>query len=337
MNKEAVQRLREPAAWALVASAGLQLLAGIIGLLSGDSFKYNAFSEISGGTFTSVAVVGLLVLAVFLVTWIDPPTPQARTIVMGALGVLGGIALFTIIAWLAGMLAGGDGPAEIKISASAKLAAFLMGVAKLAVIGIGGWFVFTVFQSMQPARPKAPAPGQVPGAYPDYGYQQGQQGQPSQPQYGQQQGYGDQQQYGQQAGYDQQQGYGQQQYGQQAYGQQGGYDQPQQGYGDQQQYGQQYGQQAGYDQQGQPGQQGQQGGYDQGQQYGNQAGYQQQPAAEEEGAGEWTRAYGGSSDESGQSGGYGQPGYGQQGQQGQQGEQRPEEGGDWYRDNRPPQ
>ncbi|WP_192809515.1 hypothetical protein [Actinomadura rudentiformis] len=320
MNKEAVQRLREPAAWVLVASAGLQLLAGIIGLLSGNSFKYNAFSEISGGTFTSVAVVGLLVLAVFLVTWQDPPTPQARTIVMGALGVLGGIALFTVISWLAGMLAGGDGVNEVKISASAKLAAFLIGVAKLAVIGIGGWLVFTVFQGMQPARPKAAAPGQVPGPYPDYGYQQGQQ------QYGQQQGY-EQQQYGQQAGYDQQQGYGQQQYGQQAYGQQGYGDQAQQGYGDQQQYGQQqYGQQAGYDQPGQ-------------QQYGGQAGYQQ-PAAEEEGAGEWTRAYGGSSDDSGQAGGYGQPGYGQPGQpgqSGQQGEQGPEEGGDWYRDNRPPQ
>ncbi|GAA2623621.1 hypothetical protein SMC26_25615 [Actinomadura fulvescens] len=328
MNKEAVQRLREPAAWVLVASAGLQLLAGIIDLLSGDGFKYSALSEISNGTFTHVAVVGLLVLAVFLVTWQDPPTPQARMIVLGALGVLGGIALFTVISWLAGMLAGGDSELGFKVSASTKLAAFLVGVAKLAVIGIGGWFVFTVFQSLQPARPKAAAPGQVPGAYPDYGYQQGQQ------QYGQQQGY-EQQQYGQQAAYDPQaqQGYGQQQYGQQGYGQpQPGYGEQQQGYGDQQQYGQQqYGQQqAGYDPQAQ-----QQGGYDQGQQQYGQPGYQQQPPAEEEGAGEWTRAYGGSSEgEGGQSGGYGQPGYGQQPQQG---EQRPEEGGDWYRDNRPPQ
>jgi hypothetical protein len=48
--------------------------------------------------------------------------------------------------------------------------------------------------------------------------------------------------------------------------------------------------------------------------------------------GEWTRAYGGSG---------GQEGAGQQGPQGThpgqpQGEQRPDEGGDWYRDNRPP-
>ncbi|MEU5877306.1 hypothetical protein [Spirillospora sp. NPDC047279] len=338
MNKEAVQRLREPAAWVLLASAGLQLLAGIIDLLSGGGFKYSALSEIANGTFTSVAVVGLLVIAVFLVTWQDPPTPQARTIVMGALAVLGGIALFTVIAWLAGMLAGGDDAAGLTVSASTKFAAFLVGIAKLGVIGIGGWFIFTVFQSMQPARPKAPAPGgQVPGGYPDYGYQQGQAGQQGQQQYGQQAGYDQQgqqqgqqqygqpgyeqggqqydqggQQYGQQAAYDQQgQQQGQQQYGQQSYGQQG-YDQG----------GQQYGQQAGYDQQGQQGQQ----------QYGGQAGYQQQPA-EEEGAGEWTRAYGGSSDDSGQPGGYGQQGYGQQPQQG---EQRPEEG-DWYRDNRPPQ
>jgi hypothetical protein len=334
VNKEAVQRLREPAAWVLLAVAGVQLFAGLIELFAGGGdnsggFKYRAYGEISDGFFTQVSTVALVALAVALVTVIGPaPTRQARTIVMGALGVVGGMALFGVVSWLASLLVdsqfagGGD-----------KLAVFLYGASKLAVIGIAGWFVFAVFQAMQPARPQGQA--QMPGGYP--GYQQGGQQQFGQPQPGQQYG---QPEYGQQPGQQQfgqpQPGYGQQPYqpgaeGQPApqaqpdYGQQPGQPQPGQQYG-QPQFGQpqqpgeyQPGQeQQGY-QQGQPQQPGQQ-------QYGQgapQPGYGQQPSGEsqEEGVGEWTRAYGGSGDQ-----GHGAP----------QDEQRPEEGGDWYRDNRPP-
>ncbi|MGH3243465.1 MAG: hypothetical protein ACRDNL_24015 [Spirillospora sp.] len=316
MNKEAVQRLREPAAWVLVASAGLQLLAGIISLLGDDGpFTLSALIETRDGMFLQFGTVGLLVLAVLLVTWGETPTPQARTIVMGALGVLGGVALFGVICWLAGMLADSD-----STKALTKLSVFLLGAGKIAVVGVGGWYAYTVFQGLQPARP------QMQQGYGEFGYQQGQPGQPVQPgqqgygqqaygqgqqQYGQgqQQDYQQYQQYGQQQpgaeeqqaaaqqGYEQQQGYGQQEYGQQAYGQ--GQQQ------DYQQY-QQYSQQ-GYEQQAQGG--------------------QQQPSEQEE-MGEWTRAYGGGSGQ-------------EQGPQGTQpappqpgaGEQ---EGGDWYRDNRPP-
>ncbi|CNE98763.1 Uncharacterised protein [Mycobacterium tuberculosis] len=301
MNKEAVQRLREPAAWVLLAAAGLHLLAGLITLLGGGgSFTGRALGETQGGTFLQIVLVAVLVLAVLLVTWGDNPTPQARTITMGALGVLGGIALFGVIAWLSGMLADSQ-----YISALTKLAAFLEGAGKLAVVGAGGWFVLTVFQGMQPARPQPQQ--QMQQGYPDFGYQQGQQGQ---------QQYGQQQQHGQQ-GFEQQ--YGQQQYqqfGQQAgaEGQQGQQGQPQYGqpqYGQPQQYGQQdyqqYGAQSGGYQAGQQPQQGQQA--------------QQQPAADQEEMGEWTRAYGGSGQE--------------QGPQGTQPAPGGEQGGDWYRDNRP--
>ena len=303
MNKEAVQRLREPAAWVLLAAAGVHLLAGIILLLGGDGgFTFRALNETSGGVFTEFAVVALLVLAVLLVTWGDAPSPAARGITMGALGVLGGIALFGVICWLSGMLADSEAA-----SALTKLATFLIGAGKLAVVGVGGWFVFTVYQGMQPARPQGQQ--QMQQGYPDFGYQQGQQ------QYGAQ-GYG-QQQYQQYQQYQQfgqpgaegqqpqQQGYAQQQYGQ-PQGQPG--QQPQ----DYQQYGAQH-QQPG--QQPPPQQTPQQG--------------RQQPAEQEE-MGEWTRAYGGS-------GGAGKD-QGPQGPQGTQAQEpRPDESGDWYRDNRPPQ
>ncbi|WP_433227646.1 hypothetical protein [Actinomadura formosensis] len=310
MNKEAVQRLREPAAWVLLAAAGLHLLAGLIHLLGGEGpFTARALGEARDGTFLQITLVGVLALAVFLVTSGETPTPQARTITMGALGVLGGIALFGVIVWLSGMLAD-----STYVTALTKLAAFLVGAGKLAVVGVGGWFVFTVFQGMQPPRPQ-PQP-QMQQGYPDFGYQQGQQ--PGQQQYGQQ-GYGQQQyqqyqQYGRQPGAEgqqaaQQPGYDQQQYDQQQYGQQG--------------Y-QQYGQQQDHQQQDHQ-QYGAQGGYQSGQQQAQQQA--QQPSADQEDMGEWTRAYGGSGQEQGPQGTQPAPPQGGGDQQ---------DGGDWYRDNRPP-
>ncbi|MBT2210687.1 hypothetical protein [Actinomadura sp. NEAU-AAG7] len=315
MNKEAVQRLREPAAWVLLAAAGLHLLAGIILLLGGDGeFSYRALNETGSGVFTQFAVVALVVLAVLLATWGPAPTPQARNITMGGLGVLGGVALFGVICWLAGMLANSQ-----IAEAVTKLSYFLIGAGKLAVVGLGAWLVFTIYQGMQPPRPQGQP--QMPQGYGgDFGYQQGPPGQ----------------QYGQQAG---QQGYGQQQYQQYQQYQQGAEGQQgygQQGYGQQQYEQQQYGQQPG--QQPQPGQA--QPGQDY-QQYGAQGGYQagqqpaqpgQQPAqgAEQEEMGEWTRAYGGT-------GGQEQGPQGTQGMPPQPGEQGEQDGGDWYRDNRPPQ
>lgn len=307
MNKEAVQRLREPAAWALVASAGLQFLAGIVMLLTGGGgetvslpggrevstpgtpFTVRAFTELTGSQlFTSVTIIGLLALAVLLVVQGEQPTAQARTVTMVALGVIGAIALFTVIVWISSLIS--DAPTM------AKFAAFLFGVAKLAVIGIGGWFILTVFQTLQPARP-VQQPGAVPPGYPaEYGYQQGQP-----------YGYGTEGQPAQQ-GYDQgqpaQQGYDQ---GQQAY-----YQQQQQGYPQQ---GQQYPQQ-------QYPQQGQQQGYPQ---------QGQQPEGEGD-AGQWTQAYGSDDPRYAQAQEYGrQQGYGQQYTQP---EQRDEGDQNWYRDDR---
>ncbi|MFI6518855.1 hypothetical protein ACIBF1_25090 [Spirillospora sp. NPDC050679] len=346
MNKEAVQRLREPAAWVLLGAAGLQLLAGLIVLLAGggegSTFKGRAFAEITGGFFTNVVTVALVAAAVAVSLWGGPPTRQARTVVMGALGVLGGIALFAVVCWLSAMLVD-----TTSAAAAEKLGVFLYGASRLAVVGLAIWFVLTIFKGMQPARPAAPQ-GQMAQGYPDFGYQQGQQ------QYGGQQQFGHPQDF-QQGQPGQQPGQQYQQFGQQpGYGQ-GGEGQQQPGYGEGQQPG--YGQQPQYGQppQGQPGQQpdqqyqqyGQQPGYGQGTGGHQQPGYggegrQQSPSDTGEGVGEWTRAYGGSGGEGGQPGQPGQPshpGYGQSGygQQPPQGEQRPDEGGDWYRDNRPPQ
>jgi hypothetical protein len=328
VNYDAVQRLREPAAWALITAAGLQLLAGLILLFAASSFTVQAVSEVSGGNvLTGIALAAIVVVAVLLVTRGESPSPQARTIVLAGLVILGLAALFTVVAVLAGLAAGGD---ETGLGLSSKLAVFLYGVAKVIVIGIAAYFVYTVFQALQPARPAA-QPGGIPQGQEGYpGYpQQGQYGDYAQPQSYEQQGYapqGYEQQGYEQQGYQQQPGYGQQyqQYNQPDYQQQ-----QQQPYGQQQPdyYQQQtdpvqqpYGQQPqpGYGQEPQPGygQEPEQG-YGQEQQQ-QQQGYGQQPPAAGEGdPGLWTRSYG--SDDPLQSG------YPQSGEEKDQ---------NWYRDDR---
>src|SRR4051812_5911140 len=155
VDKDALQKLREPAAFALVGAAGLQVLAGLISLLGGSSsFTYRALGEAGGfGLFTGVGVAALSVLAVLLVTPGESPSSQARVIVIIALAVLGVGLLFGVLTTLAGMAASSSsiGGTSYGPGFSDKAPAFLFGVSKLAVSGIAGYFVFSVFQSLQPA------------------------------------------------------------------------------------------------------------------------------------------------------------------------------------------
>jgi hypothetical protein len=206
-----VQRLREPGAWVLLGAVALTVISGLVGLLfSKVPFTIQAFNIASGdGFFSSMALVGVVVVAVLLVTRLGGgPTPQARTIALAALIVLGVVALLDLVCILAGLGAGSEG--ILLDSGSAKIAMFLYGIAKLAVLGVGGFWIFTVYQSFAPA-PMAQYPGQgygPPGAQPPYG--QPAYGPPGQPQvpYGQ-----PPQQYPQQ-----QPGFARPPYGQPAYG-----------------------------------------------------------------------------------------------------------------------
>jgi hypothetical protein len=264
VDKDALQKLREPAAFALVGAAGLQVLAGLVGLLGGDgSFSYRALDEAGGfGLFTGISVAALGALAVFLVSRGETPSPQARTITIIALAVLGVGLLFGVVTTLAGMAASSTtiGGTTYGPGFGTKAPAFLYGVAKIAMSGIAGFYAFSVFQMLQPPKPVA-QPGGLQAGYQPYGQ--------------------DPQQYGQQA-YGQP-GYDQQQYQQQGYQQQYG-EQPYQQQGYQAEGPQQYGQPEGQQQYGQA----------EGQQYGQQA-YGQQPAppAAGEELGGWTQAYGG--------------------------------------------
>lgn len=174
MNNDAVQRLREPGAWVLLGSAALQLLGGLITLLAGGGvpFTFRAFNLVSSDQFfTGLAAVAVVVVAVLLATRLGgPPTPQARTIAMAGSVLLGVMAVFEALCVLIGLAAGsGNGGIVLDVGFAAKIAMFLYGIGKLAVLAVGGYYVFTVFQSFGPVSP--PPPGGS-GPYPQHGYAQ---------------------------------------------------------------------------------------------------------------------------------------------------------------------
>ncbi|GAB2848547.1 hypothetical protein GCM10022221_54890 [Actinocorallia aurea] len=180
MNTEALQRLREPAAYLLLGAAALQVLAGLIWLFSGSGFTQSAYGETSSsGNFTGLILSVLLVLAVLFVTR-PAPSAAAKNVVTGALAIAGIGLLLGVISLFSGLLA------EFA-TGGGKAAAFFYGLSKLAISGGTAYFVFLNFKTFQPVRP-APVPGQVYGQQPYAADPYGQQ-QYGQPQYGVQDPY----------------------------------------------------------------------------------------------------------------------------------------------------
>ena len=212
---DATKKLREPVAYLLLAFVGVYALASLLGLFVGDEFTSAA--RVVQGNLAAPGISGIALLlalagAVFLVTEFGEPTPNARTVTLAALVLVGVLSLILLIAAIAGFSGDGD--------ALPKVVGFLYDVGGLALYGLVGFLILRTFQAM-------PAPAKAVGA-------QAAQGQ-----------YGAQQQYpAQQGGYDASQYGGQ--YGAQPYaGQQGQYDAGQYAgqYGDpgQGQYAGQYG------------------------------------------------------------------------------------------------
>ena len=107
MSKEALLKLREPAAFALLGAGALQLLAGLVSLFGSGGFTYNALQETAGyGFFTSLTIAVVAVLAVLFVTkGAEQHSPQARNVVLGALGVLGLGLVLGVVCLLSGLVA----------------------------------------------------------------------------------------------------------------------------------------------------------------------------------------------------------------------------------------
>ena len=212
------QRLREPAAFALLAYGAISTLFTTITFLfaPGESsnnefstkttFSVRAAEEV--GTLLSVVVVAAVVGAVYL-AHAPSQLKNAKVITLLSLITLGVADLFGVVALFSAFGAEGTTGWD-------KTTTFFISLGQLGIAGIGSWLVLGYFQQHQPAKPaggfqqqlqqpwgqpqqqwqQPPAPQQGPGPGPQQPWgpppqqQQApqtapQQQQPPQPQWGQ--------------------------------------------------------------------------------------------------------------------------------------------------------
>ncbi|MFI7450831.1 hypothetical protein ACIBQX_25265 [Nonomuraea sp. NPDC049714] len=235
MSKLDVARLKEPAAWIMLAAGGLDILLTLGRILIGSSGPLGgsgpSFTERAFGHFfslTSPLNVALVLGAVLLVTKVGRPSPKAKPIAYVAAGALAVATVFGALSLLLGLFAGNGARATVEF--------VLTGAPILALAAVA--LVYLLPQVL----PERRATGYQQNYGPQgYAQQPPSQGPPA---------------FGQQPPPQAQQGYGQQPPGQSGYAQE--YAQGQPGFPPAQEYGQQpppqgqqppYGQQPGYTQQ----------------------------------------------------------------------------------------
>jgi len=197
---DATKKLREPVAYILLAFAGLLALASLIRLFVGGA-GFTAAAGTVQGVVTPPSISGLVILLVLVgAVWLvneDERTPNARTVALAALVIIGVTGLIGLITAFAGF--------NETSTAGMKIVGFIYALGGLALYGAAGLYILKTFQSL-PAPVRAPKPGQFQQQGQQYG-QTAPYGQPGYPQQGQQ-GYGQPGPQGQQYGgqYDQGQG-----------------------------------------------------------------------------------------------------------------------------------
>nr|WP_157554015.1 hypothetical protein [Herbidospora sakaeratensis] len=148
-------RLREPAAWLLVAAAGTTVLVGVIRLVFGDSSPLGGAAEfgirsvVALSELTSPVTAALVIGAVFLSTRFGgAPTPKSGLITMGGAGTLAVATLFGAISLLGTLFSG--------LGFGGKLEILLLGVPTFALTGLALVYVLTMVSPLPAgaAKPK---------------------------------------------------------------------------------------------------------------------------------------------------------------------------------------
>ncbi|NAS24446.1 hypothetical protein GT755_22495 [Herbidospora sp. NEAU-GS84] len=136
-------RLREPAAWLLVAAAGTTVLVGVVRLVFGDSSPLGGAAEfgirsvVALSELTSPVNAALVLGAVLLSTRFGgAPTPKSGLITMGGAGTLAVATLFGAISLLGSLFSG--------LGFGGKLETLLLGVPTFALTGLALVYVLTM-------------------------------------------------------------------------------------------------------------------------------------------------------------------------------------------------
>ncbi|MBV2362077.1 hypothetical protein ACFPZ0_16475 [Streptomonospora nanhaiensis] len=152
MNNEALNRLRVPAAWALLGAVIAHMLGGLIYLFGHGGVGYETtiagnFTDVGSGMFHGPVIVALIVVAVLLAVTAPQKTSVNFPIALVGLILLGFAALMGVIGLIMGFVAANE---------TAQLAdgfsSFLSIGGQLAIIVFAGLFLLRVFndQSLVP-------------------------------------------------------------------------------------------------------------------------------------------------------------------------------------------
>ncbi|MDA2805500.1 hypothetical protein O4U47_13340, partial [Nocardiopsis sp. LSu2-4] len=106
MNNDAINRLRVPAAWALLGAVAARMLAGFIGVFGADEVVYGF--AVSGHVFFEPTTVGMVALAVFLVTTAPQKTSANAPIVLAGMVMLGLGALMALLTLIMSFVSASD-------------------------------------------------------------------------------------------------------------------------------------------------------------------------------------------------------------------------------------
>jgi hypothetical protein len=194
--RQETDRLREPAAWALIGFLALQLIVDALRVFFGvgsgvDGFRARAYGGQSA--LLDVLTPVLLAVAVLLTTHAGSRTPRARTVTRAALGVLAAQGVAGLVVALGGLAyEGGSGFADIPAAARVEQTAINAGV--LVLFALCAYFMIVVLGAPVPptvTRGKSLPHQEWPSYAQGVAYQAAQAGsvqpsQPSQPQSGRQ-------------------------------------------------------------------------------------------------------------------------------------------------------
>jgi hypothetical protein len=164
---ESAKKLRDPLALGLLGVTALYLLASLSVLFNGDLGEFSTRAVLTQGNFVNPVMVIITVAAAMLVGSADDPTPMARIVVPGALGLQGLMVLFGVITWFAGYGVDTGGPAASMGQLATALVGFggMAGAGKvvgtilmlgfLGFLGIGAFLTYTIYQGLPaPVRPQ---------------------------------------------------------------------------------------------------------------------------------------------------------------------------------------
>ena len=155
------QRLREPAAFVLLAFGAISTLFNTITFLFGPGEHNNGFgggpnfSDRAAGAVGSLlnVVVTLALVGAVVLGHLPSQLKNAKVLTLLSLVTLGVADLFGVVALFAAF--GANGPTGWD-----KTSTFFISLGELGIAGVGTWLLFGYFQQYQPAKPAFQAPPQ---------------------------------------------------------------------------------------------------------------------------------------------------------------------------------